>query len=328
MEIDENFKVYSFTQEPFLKEYILRNIELRKQTTCKMESDLFKLFNNSIFGKCLTNVVHYSTNVILCTNKKTFLSYLCSPYFLNYTVISDKKIIITTRKRKIRFSYPTYLGFSILEKSQRYMKTVYYDYIKKIFKNNKVSLLYSDTDSFYLSYNLLLKEYLPESYFYERYKILEKLKNAGILDTSNFHVKHPLYSVNKKGALFHMKLENMRIIYGAFIGIAPKVYNFDVIPYHLYKVINELKNKSLNKIVNVLYIQKTCCIFEIEGSDNEIFKSFEIFLSEIEIMLEGWYPSILNFCKFIEYHENSIEDGILTLPKCEDFYSNKVLEFI
>ena len=45
-------------------------------------------------------------------------------------------------------------------------------------------------------------------------------------------------------------------------------------------------------------------------------------------MLEGGYPSILNFCKFIEYHENSIEDVILTLPKCEDFYSNKVLEFI
>ena len=45
-------------------------------------------------------------------------------------------------------------------------------------------------------------------------------------------------------------------------------------------------------------------------------------------MLEGWYPSRLNFWKFIEYHENSIEDVILTLSKCEDFYSNKVLEFI
>ena len=45
-------------------------------------------------------------------------------------------------------------------------------------------------------------------------------------------------------------------------------------------------------------------------------------------MLEGWYPSILNFCKFIEYHENSIEDVILTLPKCEDICSNKVSEFI
>ena len=45
-------------------------------------------------------------------------------------------------------------------------------------------------------------------------------------------------------------------------------------------------------------------------------------------MLEGWYPSIGNFCKFIEYHENFIENVILTLPKCKDFYSNKVLEFI
>ena len=134
--LGEVFNVYSYNQEPFLKDFIIKNIELRKQSKCKMESDLFKLCNNSIFGKTLTNVLHYSTYTVLCLNKKSFIKYISSPYFINYTVIHENKIIVTMRKRKINFDYPSYIGFSVLEKSQRYMKHVYYDIIKVVLQDN------------------------------------------------------------------------------------------------------------------------------------------------------------------------------------------------
>ena len=58
------------------------------------------------------------------------------------------------------------------------MKTVYYGTIKKVLKNNFLSLLYSDTDSFYIYYQLLLKEYTQKCYFEEKFKIIEKFKKS------------------------------------------------------------------------------------------------------------------------------------------------------
>ena len=330
LKLVEVFDIYSYTQKPFLKEFIMKNIELRKQTSCKMDSDLFKLCNNSIFGKTLTNVIHYSTNTILCLNKKSFLKYLCSPYFINYTPIHENKIIITMRKRNINFDYPSFIGYSVLEKAQRYMKTIYYDVIKIILQNNFLSLLYSDTDSFYISYMLSLREYSQEAYFTERYKILKQFKDKNILDCSNFHPKHIMYDETNKGQLFYMKLENTRLIYGAFYGLAPKIYNFDIIPYHIHKIISEIKVQFLNETLNeisVLYIQKTCCIFEINTNDPLIFKIFKTFINKISIMLEGWYKNKLEFFTFIETYD-CVGNEILTPPKCQDFYKDEVLTFI
>ena len=330
--LGEVFNVYSYNQEPFLKDFIIKNIELRKQSKCKMESDLFKLCNNSIFGKTLTNVLHYSTYTVLCLNKKSFIKYISSPYFVNYTIIHENKIIVTMRKRKINFDYPSYIGFSVLEKSQRYMKHVYYDIIKVILQNNFLKLLYTDTDSFYISYKLLLKEYSQEEYFLQKHKIIKKFKEKGILDTSNFHPSNELYDNTKKGELFLLKMENSRIIYGGFYGLAPKVYHFEIIPYHVSKIISEIKVKFLKEFgneISILYLQNTCCIFEINSNDIEIFKIFKTFLDKKSVMLEGWYKNKLNFCNFIENYESSnVKNENLISPKCQYYYKKEILNLI
>ena len=329
----EVFDVYSYSQEAFLKDFILKNINLRKQTKCQMNSDLFKLCNNSIFGKTLTNVMHYSNYTVLCLNKRSFIKYISSPYFVNYTTINENKIIITMRKRKINFDYPSYIGFSVLEKSQRYMKHVYYDIIKIILQNNSLKLLYTDTDSFYISYKILLKEYSQEAYFSEKYKIIKKFKEKCILDTSNFHPSNELYDITNKGELFFLKMENSRVIYGGFYGLAPKVYHFEIIPYHVQKIISEIKVKFLKEFgneISILYLQYTCCIFEINSNNLEIFKNFKTFLNKKSVMLEGWYKNKLEWCNFIEdYDSSNIKTNeILISPKCQDFYKIDTLNFI
>ena len=276
--------------------------------------------------------MHYSTYTVLCLNKKSFIKYISSPYFVNYTTIHENKIIVTMRKRKINFDYPSYIGFSVLEKSQRYMKHVYYDIIKVILQNNFLKLLYTDTDSFYISYKLLLKEYSQEEYFSQKYKIIKKFKEKGILDTSNFHPSNELYDITKKGELFLLKMENSRVIYGGFYGLAPKVYHFEIIPYHVSKIISEIKVKFLKEFgneISILYLQNTCCIFEINSNDIEIFKIFKTFLDKKSVMLEGWYKNKLNFCNFIENYESSnVKNENLISPKCQYYYKKEILNLI
>ena len=49
-------KVIEFNQELWLKEYIIRNTELKKQAKNDFQKDLLKIMNNSVFAKTAQNV--------------------------------------------------------------------------------------------------------------------------------------------------------------------------------------------------------------------------------------------------------------------------------
>ena len=53
IKIDKVHKVLTFDEKPFLKEYIDLTTELIKNSKNDLEKDLFKLMNNSVFGKSL-----------------------------------------------------------------------------------------------------------------------------------------------------------------------------------------------------------------------------------------------------------------------------------
>ena len=133
------------------------NTELKKLARNDFEKDLFKLMNNSVFGKTMENIRKHRDIKLVTTDKKR--SKLISE--LNYhtiNLISEDLSIMEMKKTKVKMNKPIYLGLSILEISKILMYEFWYDYIKPKYGNN-VKLCYTDTDSFIINIKI--------NYFYE-----------------------------------------------------------------------------------------------------------------------------------------------------------------
>ena len=131
-------RIIEFNQETWLKPYIETNTELRKLAKNDFEKDLFKLMDNSVFGKTMENIRKHRDIKLVTIDKKNY-------HTINY--ISEDLSITETNKTKVKMNKPIYLGLSILEISKLLMYEFWYDYMKPKYGNN-VKLSYKDTDTF------------------------------------------------------------------------------------------------------------------------------------------------------------------------------------
>ena len=171
-------RVTEFNQEAWLKPYIDMNTELRKLAKNDFEKELFKLVNNSVFGKTMENIRKHRDIKLVTTDKKRS-KLVSEPNYHTINLISEDLSIIEMKKTKVKMNKTIYLGLSILEISKTLMYEFRCHYMKPKYNGN-VKFCYMDADSFIMN--------IKANDFYE--DIASDVENR--FDTSNYEVKRPL----------------------------------------------------------------------------------------------------------------------------------------
>ena len=188
------------------------NTELRKAAKNDFEKDLFKLMNNSVFGKMMENIRKHRDIKLVTTDKKRS-KLVSEPNYHTINFISEDLSITEMKKTKVKMNKPTYLGSSILEISKTLMYEFWYDYMKPKYDNN-IKLCYIDIDSFIMN--------IKTNDFYK--DISNDVENR--FDTSNYEVNRRLPTGKNKKVICLMKDELGGKIITEFVTLRPKTYSF------------------------------------------------------------------------------------------------------
>ena len=218
-------RVIEFNQEAWLTPYIDINTELRKLAKNDFEKDLFKLMNNSVFGKTMENIRKHRDIKLVRTDRKRS-KLVSEPNYHTINLISEDLSIIEMKKTKVKMNKPIYLELSILEISKILMYEFWYDYMKPKYNDN-VRLCYMDTDSFVM--------HIKTNDFYK--DIANDVENR--FDTSNYEAntsettaepsslaRRPLPTGKNKKVIGLMKDELGGKIITEFVTLRPKTYSF------------------------------------------------------------------------------------------------------
>ena len=188
------------------------NTELRKAAKNDFEKDIFKLMNNSVFGKTMENIRKHSDIKLVATDKKRS-KLVSEPNYHTINLISEELSITEMKKTKVKINKSIYLGLSISEISKILMYEFWHDYMRPKYGNN-VKLCYMDTDSFIMN--------IKTNDFYE--DIANDVENR--FDTSNYEVNRPLPMGKNKKVIGLMKDELGGKIITEFVTLRPKTYSY------------------------------------------------------------------------------------------------------
>ena len=211
------------------------NTELRKLVKNDFEKDLFKLMNNSVFGKTMENIrKHREIKSVTTDNKRSKL--VSEPNYHTINLISEDLSIIEMKKAKVKMNKPIYLGLSILEISKILMYEFWYDYMKPKYGNN-VKLCYMDTDS--LIMNIETNDF---------YKDIASDADKRF-DTSNYEVNRPLPIGKNEKVIGLMKDELGGEIITEFNALRPKTYSYLTDNDKIDKKAKRTKNFIIKKMI-------------------------------------------------------------------------------
>ena len=238
-------RVVSFKQANFLKPFIEFSTEKRKNAKNDVEKDLFKLMNNSVYGKTMENVRKHGDYEIVNTPEH-FQKLVNKPLYKHRHIIHEDLVIVEKDKHTVELNKPIYMGMSILDYSKIHMYSFYYDVMKPKYKDN-IKLVYTDTDSYVIK--------VETDDLYEDFKEINEY-----MDFSDYPPEHPNYDKTNKKVLGKFKDEMNGKIITHFIGLKPKAYCYKVYgddKEHKkskgvvkHKVCNQLSYKTYEETLN------------------------------------------------------------------------------
>ena len=210
MKLKKVHRVIEFDQEPWMEPYIRMNTEFRKQAKSDLETDFYKLLNNSVFGKTM-EIPRNRVDVKIVRDRETdkICKLLSSPSFDRFTIFGNDMAGIHMRKTKLVLNKPVYTGMTILENSKILMYDFFYNFLKAKYG-------YTDTDS------LILNTQTEDLYKHMK-------EDSWLYDTSNYPKDHLLYDDRNKKALGKIKDECGGEVINEVVAVRPKMYLVDLV---------------------------------------------------------------------------------------------------
>ena len=192
MRLTKVHRALQFDQSPWMEPYIWMNTELRKKAASDFEKDLYKLMNNSVFGKTMENLRKRVDVKLVRWNEEDKLRRLIASLALaRANIFKDDLAAIQVHKSNLVLNRPVYVGMSILDLSKHLMYDFYYNQLKTQY-GESCQLLYTDTDS-------LLLEIETENVY------KDMAQNQTLYDTCDYPQDHPLYSSANNKVLGKLK---------------------------------------------------------------------------------------------------------------------------
>ena len=148
-------RVMTFNQRAWLKPFIDFNTNLRQHATNEAERDVYKLMNNSCFGKTMENVrercdirlvnkkFHKHTGRLNTNHLRKLTS---SPLLKAQRIINENLVAVQMQKVTCKLNKPIYVGTAVLDLSKLLMYQFHYDYMRPRYGND-ARLMFTDTDS-------------------------------------------------------------------------------------------------------------------------------------------------------------------------------------
>jgi hypothetical protein len=210
MELTKIHRVLAFDQSPWLKEWIDLCTVKRQQAKSDFESNLYKLFINSLFGKTCENLRN-RRNLRLIADPNKLLKAVSNVSFKSSEIINEDLTLVQLAKKTLKLDKPIYVGFTVLELSKLHMFKFRYDCLADWY-GDKCSVVYTDTDSFMLD--------IETNDLHA-----DMAAHADKFDTSNFPRDHPLYSNANAKVVGLMKSEVGSLQPSQFVGLRSKMYS-------------------------------------------------------------------------------------------------------
>ena len=202
-----------FKQSAWMKEYIDFNTRLRTAAINDFKEDFYKLMNNLVFGKTMENIRKHR-DIKLVNNREAYLKAVMKPNFKSGTLFGTNLMGCEMGKIKMVINKPVYLGQAILDLRKIVMYEFHYDYMKRKYDDENLTLCYMDTDS--LIYDIKTNDFYKD--------IADDV--VARFDTSDYNPDRPLpVGLNKK-VIGLMKDESGRDIMAEFVTLRPKMYAY------------------------------------------------------------------------------------------------------
>ena len=212
MKLTKVHRALSFQQSCWMEPYIRLNTELRTAADNDFEKDLFKLMNNSVYGKTMENLRNrVDVKLVRADESDKLRRLIASPRYARANIFDDDLAAIQMHKSCLKLLKPIYVGMSVLDLSKHLMYDFYYNELKKQYGEH-CQLLYTDTDS-------LLLEIQTEN-VYE-----DMGASVHLYDTSDYPKDHPQYSAANKKVVGKMKDECAGRLIAEYVGLRPKMYS-------------------------------------------------------------------------------------------------------